>query len=241
MAEQEVAKHTKNVYKIWNSKEHGVWHKVKEFLIEIIIITFAVSLSIGFHNWSEHRKEQQEVKTFLLGLKEDISDDVDEVKYIMGDYKRTDSIYRYLSQLKRDQKPDKDSFAIAVKELDNNKWLRPNASRYDGFKSSGKLDNIENDSLLNNILYLYQEAIPQLKSSEDGWLTIQRLLRTYLLDNLAENADGSNNYFTLLTSIKGRYLCRYLIQHPQFRQRYQQIIDLGQSIIKSINNTYGLK
>src|SRR4051812_19152197 len=46
MAELEVVKHTKKVYKIWNSKEHSFWHKAKEFLIEIFIIVFAVSLSI---------------------------------------------------------------------------------------------------------------------------------------------------------------------------------------------------
>jgi len=34
MAEQEVAKHTKKIYKIWNSKnkEHSLWHKTKIFL-----------------------------------------------------------------------------------------------------------------------------------------------------------------------------------------------------------------
>ncbi len=53
MAEEEIAKHTKKVYKVWASKEHTWQHKVKEFFIEIAIIVFAVSISIWFHNMSE--------------------------------------------------------------------------------------------------------------------------------------------------------------------------------------------
>jgi hypothetical protein len=32
MADQEISKHTKKVYKIWNSKEYKWQHKLKEFL-----------------------------------------------------------------------------------------------------------------------------------------------------------------------------------------------------------------
>ena len=71
MAEQEVIKHTKKVYKIWGSKEHSFRQKVKEFFVEVFIIVFVITLSIWFHNRSEHSKEQEEVKHFLLGLKSD--------------------------------------------------------------------------------------------------------------------------------------------------------------------------
>ena len=46
MAEQEVIKHTKQVYKIWTSKTHSFWHKLKEFAIEIVIIVFAVGMTV---------------------------------------------------------------------------------------------------------------------------------------------------------------------------------------------------
>ena len=61
MAEEEVAKHTKKIYSIWNSKEHSFLHKLQEFFLEILIIVFAVTLSIWFHSWSEHKHEQKEV------------------------------------------------------------------------------------------------------------------------------------------------------------------------------------
>ena len=62
----------RKLYKTWFSKEHSIWHKISEFLIEMCIIVFAVTISIWFHNLSEHRHQQEEVKQFLEGLKADL-------------------------------------------------------------------------------------------------------------------------------------------------------------------------
>ena len=59
MAEQEIIKHTKKIFKAIGKENVTIWHKLKEFAIEIIIIVIAISLSIWFHNYSEHRKEQK--------------------------------------------------------------------------------------------------------------------------------------------------------------------------------------
>jgi len=133
MAEQEVIKHTKKVFKIWGSKEHSIWHKVQEFLIEIFIIVFAISLSIWFHNWSEHRSEQKQVKTFLLGLKHDIGEDISETKSIIAKYKQDDTIYNYMSRFSKDWRPKKDSIDLCVSVLHSNYFLRPKISRFNGF------------------------------------------------------------------------------------------------------------
>jgi hypothetical protein len=79
MADQGVIKHTK-IYKIWNSKEHGFWHKAKEFVLEIVIIVFAVSLSIWLHGRSEHAHQQEDVKEFMLGIRSDLQNDQAEMK-----------------------------------------------------------------------------------------------------------------------------------------------------------------
>ena len=67
--EHEVQGHTKKIYKAWKDPRKKFWYKVKDIGIEIGIIVFAISLSIWFHSWSEHRHEQKDVKAFLIGLK----------------------------------------------------------------------------------------------------------------------------------------------------------------------------
>ena len=63
MAEQEVIKHTKNIFAVWNGSK-GFWHKLGEFFLEIIIIVFAVSLSIYLHDSSEQKHRATKQKNF---------------------------------------------------------------------------------------------------------------------------------------------------------------------------------
>ena len=67
MAEQEVIKHTKKIFGLWNTKS-SFWHKVSELLLEIFIIVFAVTISIYFHDRSELKHQRHETKEFLLGF-----------------------------------------------------------------------------------------------------------------------------------------------------------------------------
>jgi hypothetical protein len=63
MAEQEVIKHTKKIFTVWNSSK-GFWHKLWEFFLEIFIIVFAISLSIYLHDSSEKKHQRHETKEF---------------------------------------------------------------------------------------------------------------------------------------------------------------------------------
>jgi hypothetical protein len=53
MAEQEIIKHTKAIVELTTDRKKTWQHRVKEIAREILIIVFAVSISIWFHNWSE--------------------------------------------------------------------------------------------------------------------------------------------------------------------------------------------
>ena len=81
MAEDEIIKkHTKAVYEAWKDPAKDWRHKVKEVFLEIIIIVFAVTVSIWLHNWSEDIKDRKAEKVFLTGLKGDIQADLVETE-----------------------------------------------------------------------------------------------------------------------------------------------------------------
>ena len=107
--EDEVVKHTRKLYRTWFNKELPIWHKISEFLIEIFIIVFAVSISIWFHNRSEHAHEQAEVKAFLLGLKSDLNDDISEMQNDKESFVEQGKIFSYLSSLKIKEPLSKDT------------------------------------------------------------------------------------------------------------------------------------
>src|ERR1700712_366237 len=134
MADQEVVKHTKVVYKIWNSKEHSLMHKIKEFVVEIVIIVFAVSLSIWLHDRSEHAHQQKEVKEFLLGLKNDLGNDIKEMLEDKKGYQKSKEAFKYIASVKMNETLNKDSIIKHYRWLFNNTGLVSNNGRFEGFK-----------------------------------------------------------------------------------------------------------
>src|ERR1700759_2451649 len=162
MAEDEIAKHSRKIYKTWFNKELTIWHKLSEFLIEITIIVFAVTISIWFHNMSEHKHQQEEVKQFLTGLKADLEQDIKEMENDKESYQKQSAIFTYLRNLKKNQMPNRDTLNANANWIFNTTALNPNDGRFQGFKSSGKIGTIENDSLQNDIMDLYEENIPAL-------------------------------------------------------------------------------
>jgi hypothetical protein len=236
MAEQEVIKHTKKVYKIWNSKEHNFWYKLREFAIEIFIIVFAVSLSIWFHSWSEHRNEQKQVKTFLLGLKKDIEKDINEVNDIKKIYENYRVVYTYLSNLNEKVKPDTNTLSSMISQINSNIFLRVHKTRFNSFLSAGKILNIEDEDLSLQILNYYQETIPSLQSSEGGWLSRNNDLNSYITNNLKDNSTLA--YWEVLVTPKANLMTNHLIPWEQLLERYENVINDGKKIIEAINKEY---
>ena len=157
--QDEVAKHTKKIYKAWNSTQHSLQEKVQEIAIEIFIIVFAVTLSIWLHSWSEHRHEQQEARKFLIELKEDLISDIKIFKEDKALATRLDNDFKFILSLKA--KSANDSIVGSHTEIGLFS-TNYNVGRYEGFKSSGKIGTIEDNSLKNNILAYYQQTIPNL-------------------------------------------------------------------------------
>jgi hypothetical protein len=162
MADHEIAKPTKNVYNLFTPKERSVWHKVRETGQEILTIAVAVSASIWLYSVAAHRHEQQQVQTFLLGLKGDLQSDLVRLNEVVAGKRAVDTNYQYLAALDATDTPAKArldaAMALAAGDID----FAPRLSRYEGFKSSGKLLTIENDALLEKILDLYQQNLPRM-------------------------------------------------------------------------------
>jgi hypothetical protein len=236
MAELEVAKHGKNVIHLMTKKEHKLAHKIREVAIEIAIIVFAVSMSIWLHGLSEHHHKQQEVRSFLLGLKGDLREDIGNLTNIQGGYRTFDENYAYLASLEAGKEPDWKKFNTAYEYMDANWFFIPTRSRFEGFLMSGKLTNIEDEQLLTSILMLYQTLLPQIQTSEGGWSSRQHKLRDYRDDKL--EGDEELSRFRMLTTPKGKRLLQQMQTGSQLYERYQNYIDQSRQIIKAIDAAY---
>jgi hypothetical protein len=196
MAEDEIIKHTKAVYDAMTNHKKSWKHKLKEILVEIIIIVFAVSVSIWFHNWSESLKDHKQEMEFLKGLKTDLQADLKEMK---GDTAAYQIILEGVSYFRKVGA----GATLSADSLKNYYWIlfvtvhkQSRTSRFEALKGSGKLDIIENKKLLENTISLYQEIYPTITSGNNAFTDYIENRIGSLIDTHAK-LDTANNIINL--------------------------------------------
>ena len=240
MAEQEVIKHTKKIFKVWSNKEHSLWHKLKEFLVEVFIIVFAVTISIWFHNRSEHAHQQEDVKQFLLGLKSDLQKDLEEMKNDRDSYVNQGIIFRYITSMKLNQHLNEDTLKKYEVWIYNTTGLNPNNGRFEGFKSAGKIGQIENEDLQNDIMDLYQEDIVSVLASTDNFVMMKQRFLEYMNKNKKRLTDSTSNVNTVLLQDEAQNICIPLGYPRETIERYDKCMAKANKIISEINKEYDL-
>lgn len=187
MAEQEMIKHTKKVVDAVTDNKTSWKHKAKDIILEILIIVFAVSLSISLHNWSEKRHDRHEEHAFLEGLRKDLQNDIIEMREDSGSYHWVFNGVKYFTKVANGEALNKDSLSEYVNMFFNTTYFSPNISRFEGLKASGKLSIIENKEILNDMLDLYQENIPFIN-------LLNNYFNTYKMEQLGPVIDRHLDY-----------------------------------------------
>jgi len=165
--EEELAKHSKRIFRTLKNSKKLFSEKLKEVFIEIFIIVFSVTLSIWLHGRSLHTHQQKETKEFLSDLKSDLFKDIKSVSEKEIQMSNTIQQYSYLSNL-TDERID--SITNKKGEINMNVSYvikTTNDGNYEGFKSSGKIGYIENKKLKKLILEYYQEGMPSINETEN--------------------------------------------------------------------------
>jgi len=220
MAEDEIIKHTKKAYKIAHSTENSWQHKLKEIAVEIAIIIFAVSASIWLHNWSEGIHDRKEEKEFLIGLKEDLKNDLTNMTHSKIFYENTLQGARYFLTNGDGKNMNKDSVNKYSGIFFSSTDLDPHISRYEGLKSSGKFKIIENQELLNNIINLHEGIIQRIQELNEKYYRHNEKLETLVSQNaqLGKNGDVLNpsvivnrSDFKILLNVNGGIILNNII------------------------------
>jgi hypothetical protein len=211
--QEEVTKHTQKIYKTAKNTEHTFGEKAKEIIIEICIIVFAVTLSIGLHGWSEHRHQQEEVSVFLTNLKNDLKNDIKILDDERKAYEKTNLGYEKLLgltafQLDSIQKTNKEVYFPIYAH-----GPKMNIGNYEGFKSSGKIGYIEDEKLKQKILNYYQIYVPSINEVDEMYNDF--LFKCF--DKMIENADKSE---------------AKLYSDPKFKKSMAFLVKLGKNNIR---------
>lgn len=235
MAEQEIIKHTKRVLKVATDPRKHWKEKLGEIMLEIFIIVFAISLSLYLHERAEKQEDHHLQNEFLLGLKEDLQNDIRELTEDSLSYIKSQKGFRYFRNLGYDQSLP-DSVAFYWNVLWNSNILIPNDSRFQGLKSAGKLYVIDDKKLLNDVLDLYQEKIPALLMATQIFTDFRyNRLTPFLENNLTNNSQTDNNLKALLkSSSQLRNYMSYDALIGFIIIRYHQVLEHSRLLIDEI-------
>ncbi|MEZ0182527.1 DUF6090 family protein [Flavobacterium oncorhynchi] len=211
--QEEVQKHTQRIYKAAKNKEHTLGDKVKEILIEIFIIVFAVTLSISLHSWSEHKHQQEEVKVFLENLKNDLQNDVKSIDIEKEAYKKSNIDYEKILALMPHQLDSIYKSKNKVEFPIYSHGPKMNIGNFEGFKSSGKIGYIEDEKLKQKILNYYQIYVPAINEVDKYYNDF--LFKCF--DKMIENADKSE---------------QEMYADPKFKKTVEFLVKLGNNNIR---------
>jgi hypothetical protein len=230
--EQEIIKHSRKIFSISKKSDQSFISKVKEIVIEIFIIVFAVTFSIWLHGVTEHKKEQKEVRIFLTNIRTDLNKDLKWLKSDVEAYKKADEGYKIILQLttaKIDSmsRTNSGNISFPVNILLN----KINNANYEGFKSNSKIGNIENDELRIAILGYYQQDAPI--TIETCNLYNQYLLKT--TDALNEYSDKTEDEFYLSPQFKSKIEYLVMLQEMVIKLYEENTIKHATEIIKKID------
>lgn len=238
--EHEIAQHAKKALKAMHNHERTFWEKTKEVLFEILIIVFAVTFAALIERTREHYKEKAEAKEFVLGLNNDLNNEIRQLEFSKNDMKDLQQKYLFLVKLNEKVIDSmakvndlKHGFSIAKF---NTRILN---GRYDGFKSSGKIQTIENDSLRNAILHYYQEDIPSIDFTENVFNANQARLEDYFLNNAGEQTENIRGAMQLLNTYKCKLIFKFSLSYSQaVEEDYEKALAQAKKIQKEINGEY---
>lgn len=211
--QEEITKHSGKIYKTVKNSKHTFGEKVKEIIIEIFIIVFAVTLSISLHSWSEHKHQQEEVTVFLENLKNDLQNDVKNIDIEKEAYKKSNISYEKILALTTFQL---DSIYKSKNKVDfpiYSHGPKMNIGNYEGFKSSGKIGYIEDEKLKQKILNYYQIFVPAINEVDKYYNDF--LFKCF--DKMIENADKPE---------------KELYSDPKFKKTIEFLVKLGNNNIR---------
>jgi hypothetical protein len=131
---------------------------------EIILVVIGILIALGINNWNENRKTEIKIKQFLISLKSDLRNDLNEIEIVMeGQFSRSNLMSEAITLSK-----NPDINAIISKdskeyyESGSNFTFFPTIGSYNTAISAGLIDNLNNEELKRSILNLYEHLYTRL-------------------------------------------------------------------------------
>ena len=230
MSEEKIIQHSEKLVEVITGKKKNWKEKLKEVSQEIIIIVFAVTITLILHNWNDRRHEREIEREFLSGISKDLATEAAQLEAGIKAFQPTmdyyDSVWTQIS-----------NHSIHTEYVDQYSGYLINTSyfifdngRFEGFKSSGYLRLIENKELLKHLLTLYTNIMPfEQDADKNVFRTREQDYNTYIGIKIDIDSSGIRHVSKLLNDPAVRFQIFRYVDYFEERKRHKQ------ELIKQIN------
>lgn len=204
--------------------------KFSNTVINIITVSFGVLLAALINYLAISQGEKNEAQHFLEGLQQDLQKDHDELISDLASYKKTIHAFNYYYGIEEESELHPDSIVKHKDFIYSYILLFPNAGRYEGFKSSGKMYFINNTTLRDKILDFYQETTPVIIGISNHYNSQSERLRIYM-----EETHETTTPERLLITPKGKMILqKCMALHTPVVKMYEDAIHKTEEILELI-------
>jgi len=166
---------------------------------EIILVMIGILLALQVSNWNENYKNEKEANFQLSKLRDNLkSDKVQLEAAISGDSLYIDNLIFCVNVLSNDIETTKEEFMERLQYISTIMDFNPTRGAFDGLISSGKIELINNQNLLETLFSYYNDNVYK---SWDGALKdySRNVIMPYFLgfDHISNITDeNEGEYFT---------------------------------------------
>ena len=130
---------------------------------EIVLVVIGILIALQINNWNDQKKLQEQEKTYYCKISEDLKTDLDNInRSILSIKNRQEAAKRLLTNLVKIQKDKSVILKDYLNAVRSYEFIPTKAAIID-ITSSGKLENLKNQDLKNQILQHYSEQDYRIK------------------------------------------------------------------------------
>jgi hypothetical protein len=236
MSAHDIIKQSSRIAGIVDERNKKIKHKLGEILLEIIIIVFAITLSLFFDRWRQNVEDRKLERTFLQGLKGDLLRDDSLLEVASAKWAQMENATHYFIKPENQINWNQDSVNYWGVQCFHNVYFFPSTNRYEALKSTGKINVIEDKRLQDDIVDLYQTEIPDLGQQVNFFNTFANSqVMSYLVGSLKR--DENNNAIldkAFFTDVKMRNLLAFY-SIGDILKRSDSTINKSKQILREID------
>lgn len=148
---------------------------------EIVLVVIGILIALQINNWNESQKALKKEKIYLVKLSQNIKDDIS----LLEDIIKTDSII--INDLKKLSEEILTATSIQDINLKRNSRFRyllfnPNKTTLDNIISSGQIEIIRNDSIVESLLKYYKSVTKYREGIDESLKNYSRDIENFFMN-----------------------------------------------------------